>query len=104
MNITENLVKVEDLGVDDGKIAVQGEVIFTEDRTLKSGKTLFSFDLYDGTGNHQVLIVAMDPFRYNIAYKEKIGEKTTYYFYRYGSWGAWQDNSINSSDLEAYLF
>jgi len=24
-------------------------VIFTEDRTLKSGKTLFSFDLYDGT-------------------------------------------------------
>ena len=28
---------------------MQGEVIFTEDRTLKSGKTLFSFDLYDGT-------------------------------------------------------
>ena len=48
-NITEELVKVQDLGVDDGKIALQGEVIFTEDRTLKSGKTLFSFDLYDGT-------------------------------------------------------
>ena len=48
-NITETLVKVEDLGVDDGKIALQGEVIFSEDRTLKSGKTLFSFDLYDGT-------------------------------------------------------
>lgn len=48
-NITEPLVKVEDLSVDDGKIAVQGEVIFTEDRTLKSGKTLFSFDVYDGT-------------------------------------------------------
>lgn len=48
-NITETLVKVEDLGVDDGKIALQGEVIYTEDRTLKSGKTLFSFDLYDGT-------------------------------------------------------
>lgn len=48
-NITDPLVKVEDLGVDDGKIALQGEVIFTEDRTLKSGKTLFSFDLYDGT-------------------------------------------------------
>ena len=43
------MVKVEDLGVDDGKIALQGEVIYTEDRTLKSGKTLFSFDLYDGT-------------------------------------------------------
>ena len=48
-NITDPLVKVEDLGVDDGNIALQGEVIFTEDRTLKSGKTLFSFDLYDGT-------------------------------------------------------
>ncbi len=48
-NITDPLVKVEDLGVDDGKIVLQGEVIFTEDRTLKSGKTLFSFDLYDGT-------------------------------------------------------
>ena len=48
-NMTDPLVKVEDLGVDDGKIVLQGEVIFTEDRTLKSGKTLFSFDLYDGT-------------------------------------------------------
>ena len=48
-NITENIVKVEDLGVDDGKVALQGEVIYSEDRTLKSGKTLFSFDLYDGT-------------------------------------------------------
>lgn len=48
-NITDPLVKVEDLGVDDGRIALQGEVIFWEDRTLKSGKTLYSFDLYDGT-------------------------------------------------------
>ena len=49
MNITEPLVKVADLGVDDGKISLQGEVIYSEDKTLKSGKTLFSFDLYDGT-------------------------------------------------------
>ena len=48
-NITENLAKVEDLSIEDGKIALQGEVIFSEDRKLKSGKTLFSFDLYDGT-------------------------------------------------------
>jgi len=48
-NITEKVVKVEDLSVDDGKVALEGEVIFSEDRTLKSGKTLFSFDLYDGT-------------------------------------------------------
>ena len=49
MNIIEPLVKVSELGVDDGKIALKGEVIYSEDRTLKSGKTLFSFDLYDGT-------------------------------------------------------
>ncbi len=49
MNIVEPLVKVSELGVDDGKVALQGEVIYSEDRTLKSGKTLFSFDLYDGT-------------------------------------------------------
>lgn len=48
-NITDPLVKVQDLSVEDGKISLQGEVIYTEDRTLKSGKTLFSFDLYDGT-------------------------------------------------------
>ena len=50
-NITETLVKIEDLGVDDGKVSLQGEVIYTEDKTLKSGKTLFSFDLYDGTSS-----------------------------------------------------
>lgn len=48
-NIQEPLVKVEDLNVDDGKVALQGEIIDMEDRTLKSGKTLLSFDLYDGT-------------------------------------------------------
>ena len=45
-NITEPLVKVEDLGVDDGKIALQGEVIYTEDRTLKSGKDFYLVLIY----------------------------------------------------------
>ena len=48
-NITESLVKIENLGIEDGKVALQGEVIYTEDRTLKSGKILFSFDVYDGS-------------------------------------------------------
>lgn len=48
-NITEPLVKVLDLSVDDGKVSLDGEVINMEDRELKSGKTLLSFDLYDGT-------------------------------------------------------
>ncbi len=49
LTIREPLVKVADLSVDDGKVALEGEVINSEDRELKSGKTLFSFDLYDGT-------------------------------------------------------
>ena len=50
-NITDPLVKIENLGVEDGKVAIQGEVIYTEDKTLKSGKTLFTFDIYDGTSS-----------------------------------------------------
>ena len=49
MNITEPITTVDELGVESGLVSLKGEVIFTEDRTLKSGKTLFSFDLYDGT-------------------------------------------------------
>ena len=49
LNIKEPLVKVADLGVDDGKVSLDGEVTFMEDRELKSGKVLLSFDLYDGT-------------------------------------------------------
>lgn len=49
LNVTEPLVKVLDLTVDDGKVCLDGEVINMEDRELKSGKTLLSFDLYDGT-------------------------------------------------------
>ena len=48
-NITDELTKVEDIGVDSGKVVINGEVIYSEDRTLKSGKTLFSFDVFDGT-------------------------------------------------------
>ncbi len=49
MNIKEELVKIEDLTTEDGRISLEGEVIFAEDRELKSGKTLFSFDVYDET-------------------------------------------------------
>ena len=49
INITEPLVTVENLSAEDGKVSLDGEVIFMEDRELKSGKTLLSFDLYDGT-------------------------------------------------------
>ena len=48
-NIQEKLVKIQDLTAEDGRISLQGEVIGMEPRELKSGKTLLSFDLYDGT-------------------------------------------------------
>lgn len=48
-NIKEELVKVEDISVDTGKVALEGEIINTDSRELKSGKFLIMFDLYDGT-------------------------------------------------------
>ena len=49
LNIREQLVKVEDIGIDSGKIALDGEIINMDSRELKSGKFLVMFDLYDGT-------------------------------------------------------
>ena len=49
MTINEPLVQIKNLGVDARKVSLQGEVINTEDRELKSGRVLYSFDLYDGT-------------------------------------------------------
>ncbi len=48
-NIKEQVVKVEDISIDSGKIALEGEVINTDARELKSGKFLVMFDVYDGT-------------------------------------------------------
>ena len=49
LTINEPLVKIKNLGVDDKKVSLEGEVINSEDRELKSGRVLYSFDLYDGT-------------------------------------------------------
>lgn len=48
-NIKDPLVKVIDVSVDSGKICLEGEIINTDSKELKSGKFLFMFDLYDGT-------------------------------------------------------
>ena len=48
-NIKDPLTKVIDVSVDSGKICLEGEIINTDSRELKSGKFLFMFDLYDGT-------------------------------------------------------
>lgn len=48
-NIKDTIVKVSDVSIDSGKIALEGEIINTDSRELKSGKFLVMFDLYDGT-------------------------------------------------------
>lgn len=48
-NIREEVVKVEDISIDSGKIAVEGEIINLDSRELKSGKFLVLYDVYDGT-------------------------------------------------------
>ena len=48
-NIKDSLIKVEDVSIDSGKIALEGEVINADSRELKNGKKLVMFDLYDGT-------------------------------------------------------
>lgn len=48
-NIKDTLVKVSDISIDSGKIAIEGEIINIDSRQLKSGKFLVMFDLYDGT-------------------------------------------------------
>lgn len=48
-NIKDPHTKVIDISIDSGKICLEGEIINTDSRELKSGKFLFMFDLYDGT-------------------------------------------------------
>lgn len=48
--IKEPLVKIQDIGVESGNVAIDGEVITMEDRELKGGKILLSIAIYDGTG------------------------------------------------------
>lgn len=48
-NIREEIVKVEDISIDSGKIALEGEIINLDSRELKSGKFLVLYDVYDGT-------------------------------------------------------
>ncbi len=49
--INEQLIKISELGVESGKVAIDGELIDLEEKELKSGKILLSFDIYDGTSS-----------------------------------------------------
>ncbi|MBL4938238.1 DNA polymerase III subunit alpha [Clostridium sp. YIM B02515] len=47
----EPVIKITDITPDEGRIALQGEISNIEAKELKSGKTLVSFDLYDGSSS-----------------------------------------------------
>ena len=47
--MSDPLTKVADLTVDSGRIMLDGEILNTETRELKSGKILAMFDLFDGS-------------------------------------------------------
>jgi DNA polymerase III subunit alpha, Gram-positive type len=49
--IKEPVIKITDITPDEGRIALEGEISNIEAKELKSGKTLISFDLYDGTSS-----------------------------------------------------
>ena len=50
-NIRETVVKITDITPNEGRVALQGEISNIEAKELRSGKTLISFDLYDGSNS-----------------------------------------------------
>lgn len=49
--IKESVIKITDITPDEGRISIQGEISNMEAKELRSGKTLVSFDLYDGSSS-----------------------------------------------------
>ncbi|HBV88573.1 MAG TPA: DNA polymerase III subunit alpha [Desulfosporosinus sp.] len=49
--IKDTVIKITDITPDEGRIAIQGELSNIEAKELRSGKTLISFDLYDGSSS-----------------------------------------------------
>lgn len=50
-NIKEPVIKITEIIPDEGRIAINGEISNIESKELRSGKTLISFDLYDGSSS-----------------------------------------------------
>ncbi|MEQ8197436.1 MAG: DNA polymerase III subunit alpha [Clostridiaceae bacterium] len=49
--INQSAIKIVDITPDEGRIVLSGEISNIESRDLRSGKTLVSFDLYDGSSS-----------------------------------------------------
>ena len=49
--IKEEVEKIQDLVIDNKKIALEGQIIKTDSRDIKNDKSIIFFDLYDGTSS-----------------------------------------------------
>lgn len=49
--IKSPVIKITDITPDEGRVVIEGEISNIESKELKSGKTLVSFDLYDGSSS-----------------------------------------------------
>ena len=47
--INEKMMKIKDVTAESGKVAISGRVTRIEERELRNGKTLYCFDIYDGS-------------------------------------------------------
>ncbi len=47
--INEKMIKVKEVTAESGKVAISGRVTRVEERELRNGKTLYCFDIYDGS-------------------------------------------------------
>jgi DNA polymerase-3 subunit alpha (Gram-positive type) len=51
VNLKDPIVKIIDITPDEGRVAIEGEISNLEDKELRSGKILVSFDVYDGSSS-----------------------------------------------------
>ncbi len=58
LNLKDQIVKIEDLTPDYGRVAIEGKIISKDARELKTGKQLIIFSVYDGTNTIDCKIFA----------------------------------------------
>ena len=75
-NIREPLMKIEDISVDTSDVQIAGEIVNVPDPTelKKSGKFLFSFDVYDGTSTITCKIFVLPEKKKRVSSKIKVGQ------------------------------
>ena len=76
MNIREEPMKIIDISIDTSDVQIIGEIVNVPDPTelKKTGKFLFSFDVYDGTSTITCKIFVLPEKKKQVASKLKVGQ------------------------------